>query len=391
MTPVATLVFAGSLAAVAYVYAGYPALLVLLARARPRPVLRRPITPRVSVVVAAYNEEGTIEAKIRDTLANGYPRERLELVVASDGSTDDTEVRARALDAPEVTVLTLPRRGKLAALEAGVAAATGEILVFTDADVLLAPGSLERLVENFADPTVGGVAGRKRMLPREEGAGVAGGEGLYARFDEWQKAMESRFGSAVASHGALHGIRSELFARGGDPGGADDMAISMRVVLQGRRLVHDPRAVAFVHPPSDAGLELRRKVRIANQVIRALLDLGPALWSSGFYSVQLLSHKLLRYLVPFFLLLMLASSAALALRGAALWQAMVAVQAVFYSAAAAGALLEGRPLGRRKLLAVPYYFCLVNVAAALSVLAVLRGERTARWHPGAGSEPETIS
>lgn len=391
MTSFATVLFAASLAGIVYVYAGYPALVALLAHLYPRPVLRRPITPRVSVIVAAYNEETAIEAKIHDTLGNGYPRARLEIVVASDGSTDATEVRAHAVGAPEVTVMRLPRRGKLAALEAGVAAATGEILVFTDADVLLAPGSIERLVENFADPEVGGVAGQKQVRAREGATGVARGEGLYARFDEWQKSMESRFGSAVASHGALHAVRRELFARGGDPSGADDMSISMRVVLQGHRLVLDPRAVALVHPPSDAGTELRRKVRIANQVIRALLDLGPALWTSGFYSVQLVSHKLLRYMVPFFLALVLVSSAILAFQGGFPWREVLAVQIAFYALAALGALLQGRSAGRRRALSIPYYFCLVNAAAALSVLAVLRGERMALWHPGAGSQPEASS
>ncbi|HUH12244.1 MAG TPA: glycosyltransferase family 2 protein [Longimicrobiales bacterium] len=381
-------VFFLSLAACAYVYFGYPLLLLVLARTRPRPVRGARVHPRLTVVVPAHNEGEVIAAKVRSTLANGYPADRLEVLVASDGSSDETVARARAAGDGRVRVLDLPRRGKVPTLNAAARQATGEVLVFTDADVFLEPGVLARVAESFADPEVGGVAGRKVQSP--DGVGhVARGEGLYTRYDEWQKGLESTIGSAVASHGALHALRRSLYVPVTDPTAADDMAISMRVVLQGYRLVYDPRAVVRVEAPGAAGTEIRRKVRIANQVMRALFGLGPALWTSGFYSVQLLSHKLLRYMVPFFLVLMLASSAWLAARGAGpFWSVMLALQGAFYGAALAGAALRGSAMGRLRVLTVPYYFSLVNAAALLAVVSVLRGQRASAWSPRGGFNPD---
>jgi cellulose synthase/poly-beta-1,6-N-acetylglucosamine synthase-like glycosyltransferase len=190
----------------------------------------------------------------------------------------------------------------------------------------------------------------------------------------------------VAADGSLYAVRRALFVPIANPSAADDMAISMRVVLQGYRLTYAPGAVAYMEPPTAAHGEFARKVRIANQVIRALFDLGPALWRSGFYSLQLLSHKLLRYLVPFFLLLALASNAALvAWPASPLWVGLLTAQLLFYGFAIGGLLLPLTPrsvLGR--LLAVPPYFCLVNAAALVAVLAVLRGERGGAWTPRGG-------
>lgn len=410
-----TAVFFGALAAVAYVYFGYPALLAVRARLRPRPVRRGPVRPRISVIIAAFNEADVIERKIDDTLGNGYPTGQLEILVASDGSTDDTEPIVRRHPAEQVRLLALPRRGKVPALNTAAAKATGEVLVFTDADTVLEPGSLVRLVECFADPDVGGVTGRKVLAaapsgpepatehgpepatepdaepaaqsasgPASDGPGGLEGEGLYARYEEWQKRLEGVAGSTVASHGALHAVRRELYTPIEDPAVADDQAISARIVLQGYRLAYEPRAVVRVEPPREGASELRRKVRIANQVLLALFGLGPALWTSGFYSVQLVSHKLLRYLVPVFLIVMLASNAALALGPHTAWRVMLAAHLGFYGLAGAGWLLGGRGRARTRILGVPYYFCLVNVAALLALGSVLGGTRESTWNRRSG-------
>jgi cellulose synthase/poly-beta-1,6-N-acetylglucosamine synthase-like glycosyltransferase len=378
-------VFAVALAACVYVYAGYPALLAILARARPRPVHWAGVRPSVTVVIPAYNEEAVIADKIRNTLANGYPEELLEIIVASDGSTDHTNELVRRFEDRNLRLLALPRRGKLPALNAAVSAATGEILVFTDADVVLEPGALARLIGNFADPEVGGVTGRKAHVEGSGAGAIGRGESLYARFDEWQKHLESRIGSTVASHGALHAVRRDLYVPIRDASGADDMAISMRVVLQGRRLVYEPDAVARVDAPADLRAEFVRKVRIANQVMHALLGLKGALWTSGFYSVELISHKLLRYWVPVFLILLLGANAVLALAGHGAWQFVLVVQLGFYAAAAITLLLpHRRPGGAPRLLAVPYYFCAVNAVAFMALLSLARGRRSGTWAPGGG-------
>lgn len=374
-----------SFAGCVWVYAGYPALVWALARLRPRPVRRAQFEPRITVVIAAHNEQEVIERKVKETLANGYPRERLEIVVASDGSTDHTNAIMKRLEAPGVRFLALPRRGKVAALNDAVAVAAGDIIVFTDADVELKPGALSRLIDNFADPAVGGVTGRK-MLAGTPGDGAIGrGEGLYVRFDEWLKLMESRIGSTVAAHGALHAIRRRLFVRLDDPSAVDDMTISMRVVLRGKRLVHEPAAVAIVEPPVTPGAEFARKVRVANQSLHALLGLGRKLWFSGFYSITLVSHKLLRYCVPVWLLLMLGASSVLADEGHRLWQLLYLAQVGFYAAALVP-LLPGFParVAALRPLAIPHYFCVANAAALVAWISLLRGDGSPTWTPGAG-------
>lgn len=388
MSP-AAVVFAVGVAVSAYVYLGYPLLLWALARLRPRPVGRAPVRPRMSVIIPAHSEADVIAEKLRDTLSNGYAEGLLEVIVASDGSTDATVPTARAFGDPRVRVLDLPRRGKAAALNAAVERATGDVLVFTDADVLLGPGALGFLAENFADLEVGGVTGRK-VHTATGSRHITRGEGLYARYEEWQKGLESAFGSTVASHGALHAVRRELFVPISDLTAADDMAISVPIVLQGRRLVCDPRAEARVEAPADGAMEFERKVRIANQVLWTLIGQGGSLWTSGFYSVQLVSHKLLRYLVPVFLVLILGSNVWLSLTAeGALWDLLLGLQGGFYGAAALGAVTRKSAAGRFRLLTVPYYFCLVNASALVAVLSVMRGRRTAGWSPRGGLDRET--
>ncbi|MFP3940758.1 MAG: glycosyltransferase family 2 protein [Thermoanaerobaculia bacterium] len=402
----AVLVLSGAL--VAYVYLGYPALLWVLARLRPRPVAFGLVRPPVTFVVPAHDEEASIGAKIDDCLAQRYPPDRLEVVVVSDGSTDGTEaiVRGRAARDPRVRLLAVPRGGKALALNAGARAARGEVLVLTDANALLAPEALVRLVEPFADPEVGGVCGRKRHRPAGEGDATARGEGLYWRWEQWQKSLESRIGSVYAADGTLYAVRRSLYVPIAEPAQADDIAVSARVPLAGRRLLFEPAAVAWEEPPAEGRAELRRKVRVTNHSLRALWNLGPRLWRSGFYSVELLSHKLLRHLLPFPLLALLVTNAALVLRLAPgpeaawsgalsgpagtpglLWPLLVlllAAQGALYALGLAGFLLRGTRAGGLPFLSIPYYFSMVNLAAFLGALSVLRGVRPALWTPRKG-------
>jgi cellulose synthase/poly-beta-1,6-N-acetylglucosamine synthase-like glycosyltransferase len=390
----AAMVSVGCLAVLVYLYGGYPALLQIMARVRPRPVAKAPVTPSVTVVIPAHNEAEVIEDKVRNTLASDYPADRLEVLVVSDGSTDGTGERVRKLlsereadgvqaSRASVRVLELPRGGKGLALNAGAGIANGEVLVFTDANTSLAPDALRRLVENFADPEVGGVCGDKRYRQVVSGS-VAQGEGAYWRYDRWIKELESRVGSIFASDGALHAVRAELFQPIRNPASADDMAISMRVVLQGHRLVYERDAVVREDPPTNPQEEFRRKVRITNHSMRALLDLGGALWTSGFYSVELLSHKFIRHLSPLFLTGLLVSSALAGLSGSRFFLLLFAVQLVLFSLAALGRALEGTGAGRTILLAAPYHFTLIQLAAARGILSLLRGRRLAIWAPRGG-------
>lgn len=380
MDVLALIVFIVSAVVTVYIYFGYPAMIWLLARVRPRPVAQADVEPSMSIVVAVHNEEEVIEEKIRNSLHIDYPADKLEIIIVSDGSTDRTNTLTRRLSGPRVRLLKIPRSGKAEALNAGAAAATGDILVLTDANVELAPGSLRILARSFADDEVGGVSGKKKYVVRNGSDTTEQGENLYWRYDQWQKRLESTIGSMFAADGTLYAVRRALYVPIEDPAQADDIAISTRVVLQGYRLIFDPTAEAYEEAPAEGADEFRRKVRVTNHSVRALLNLGRALWTSGFYSVELLSHKLVRHLIPFFLVLLLLSSSWLAWEWP-LFRAALALQLAFYVLAIAGALLRHHRSGGLKFFSVPYYFCLVNAAAFFGVLSILRGTRVTEWSP----------
>jgi cellulose synthase/poly-beta-1,6-N-acetylglucosamine synthase-like glycosyltransferase len=361
-----------------YIYFGYPALLWVVSRLRPRPVREDDVTPHVTFVIAAYNEERNIAAKIENALSLDYPADRIEALVVSNGSTDRTNDIVRSYTDPRVRLITLEQPGKMEALNEGARSARGEILVFTDADFFLDPHSLRSLARKFADPEVGGVCGTRSSGMQREGDATGEGEGMYGRWDRWQKVRESEIGSVFAADGLLYAVRKELYVPIDDPAQADDIAISARVVLQGKRLLFDQQATAWERSTVHAKEEFRRKVRVTNHSVRALLNLRSALFTRGFYSVELLSHKLVRHLIPFFLVSLFASSVALVRRGP-LYALALAGQLVVYGLAAAGALLRDRTIGRAKAFTVPYYFCFVNAAALLGVLSILRGRKTSAW------------
>lgn len=380
MNAFALAVFVICAAVTVYIYFGYPALIYVLAKLRPRPIARADAEPSMTVIVPLYNEERFVEQKIRNSLALDYPRGKLEILFIADGCTDATEEICRRHSDDVVRLLALPRGGKAAALNAGAAQARGEILVFTDANVDLAPDALRVMARCFADPEVGGVSGKKKYVVRRGADTTEVGENLYWRYDQWQKELESAIGSIFAADGTLYAVRRALYVPIADPAQADDIAISTRVVLQGRRLVFDRDALAYEEAPVEGADEFRRKIRVTNHSVRALLNLGAALWTSGFYSVELLSHKLVRHLIPFFLLPLFAANVLLA-RGSNFFRVTLALQLACYALAVAGALLRHHRIGTLTFFSVPYYFCLVNAAAFLGVISIARGSRVREWSP----------
>jgi len=378
LLPLVLLLISG--AAVVWVYAGYPLLLAALGRLRPRPRQRRPTQRAVSVLVAAHNEEDVIEAKVANVRSTDYPQQLIEVVVVSDGSTDRTVEAARRAGAEQV--LDLSRVGKITALNAAVEAARGEILVFTDADSLLLPDTLAELLANFADPVVGGVSANEVSGAGTDATGVARGEGMYWRYEQWIKRLEDRVGSAVSASGRLYAIRRSVFRPSTVTSGTDDFVISTQVLRADRRLAFDEHTLVLVDAPRDAGSEFRRKVRVMNRGLRAALSLQDLLlpWRGGFYSVQVLSHKVLRRLLPFFLLTGLVAAVWLATLSPVWWLAL-GPQLVFYGLAVLGWAGRTREWGRARPLWVAYYFCLVNLAAAIAVLSVLGGVRFEKWNP----------
>jgi cellulose synthase/poly-beta-1,6-N-acetylglucosamine synthase-like glycosyltransferase len=367
-----------------YVYFGYPALLLVMSRLRPRPVREADHTPTVSFVIAAYNEEKNIADKIRNTLSLDYPPEKVEVLVVSNGSVDRTDEIVRSWTDPRVRLIVMPRPGKMEALNEGVRAVTGDLLVLTDADFLLDRHTLRLMASKFADPEVGGVCGARNTSVRRGGDATAEGEGLYGRWDKWQKTLESRIGSVFAADGLLYAIRRELYTPIADVHAADDIWVSTRVPLQGYRLIFEPEATAYELAGVQAEQEFGRRIRVTNHSVRALLTLRSHLFRHGFYSLELLSHKLVRHLIPFFLIPMFVASAMLATH-AAIYALAFAGQCLLYALAFVGWVLRNRPLGRAKPFFVPYFFSFVNAAAFFGLLAILKGGKTAAWTPRGGS------
>ena len=368
-----------------YAYIGYPLLLFILSLVRRR--TREPdarFTSALSIIVPAHNEAAVIGAKLGNLLGQDYPAERLEIIVASDGSDDETEgiVTRVSQHDPRVKLLGLPRRGKAHALNTAVDSAGGEVLVFSDANAMLEPGALRYLARHFADPGVGGVAGGLRYVRGNDTGGAGLGEMLYWRYDQWLKQMETKVGNAISADGALYAIRRDLYVPIADPSATDDFAISSRVVVQGYRLIYEPHAMVSESTAGSSGREFLRKVRIVNRGLRSLFGLGGFLfpWRGGFYAVQLISHKLLRRLVPFVLLLLLVINVVLWPLGV-LYRVALAAQVVVYGLGLLGFLLRNTRWGRIWFVYVPYYFCQANLAAALGWMWLLRGQRIAVWQP----------
>lgn len=373
-----------------YVYVGFPALAAVAAAWRGRPVRRAPITPKVSLVIAAYNEEAAIADRLENALAVDYPGDRLEIIVASDGSTDGTEAIARRFAGRGVRLLALPRRGKLAALNQAVAHAQGEILVFSDANTSMDPGALRAIVRNFADPDVGGVAGNTHHGAAAAGETSGRGEALYWRYDRWLKERESRAGSVVSAHGGLYAIRRGLYQPPEETAGTDDFLLSTAVVAQGFRLVFEREARAWELVAGDARRDFRRRVRLMTRGWRAVMA-RRSLFDPrrhGFYAVALFSHKVLRRLAPAALVLLVTTSIALVPRGG-VFPAFATAQVGFGLLAAVGYATRRSRTGRRKPLYIPYFFCMANAAALVALANYLRGRRIELWRPArdaAGAE-----
>ena len=391
------LVFWLSGALLAWTYVAFPLVVLVRARLAPRPVRRAPITPSVSVVIAAHNEAATIAAKLANLRELDYPRDCLEVVIGSDGSTDGTD--AIVAGEPGVRLLSLPRVGKAEALNAAVAAASGEILVFSDANSMYDPGALRALVAPFADPEVGGVAGDQRYpAPRRRGAATAAdrgddgggtgeGERGYWDLDRRLKVAESAAGNVISATGAIYAIRRELFVP--VPAGVtDDFVTSARVVAQGRRLVFVTDAIAWEPVAPGASSEFGRKVRVMTRGLRGVVLMRSLLdpRRHGFYSLQLASHKLLRRLMVWPSIGLGLSSLALGRRGP-LYRLAAAAQATAWTLAAAGLALSRRPIGRQRILALPAFVALTHAAAIRATWNLLSGTRIDRWDPSERRAP----
>ena len=366
------LAFWFSVCLVLYAYAGYPCALMAIALVRKRPVARAAITPRVSFIITAHNEDARIQEKLDNTLAQDYPREQLEIIVASDCSTDATDDIVQSYSGRVRLVRAPVRRGKEAAQQLAVEGATGAVLIFSDVATALAPDAVSTIVMNFADATVGCVSSIDRFVNAD---GQTSGEGAYVRYEMLLRTLETRVNSLVGLSGSFFAARREVCQRWASDRQSDFSTLLAAVDL-GWRGVLDDRCAGYYRNIADDRREVERKIRTVVRglfVLRANAHmLNP--FRYGLFAWQLASHKLCRWLVPFAMVAAYVSNALLA-AGSFFYQALLVVHTVAYLVAVAGLLLEIRALK------IPAFLLQANLAVSIAWLRHLRGDRITVWTP----------
>lgn len=360
-----------------YAYLGYPLLLTLLSplfEARRHTV---PLPMNVSIVIAAHNEARHIEHKLRTLLAQDYEPASLQIILASDGSTDDTVACAHKVVDPRITVLDLPRQGKAATLNAGVALSTGDILVFTDADNQWSRETLGHLLAPLSDPQVGACAGH--MVIPVTGGGLSVGDSLYRHYEGWLRRVENRTGCMVSADGALLALRRELFQD--VPAEVnDDFFISTCAPVAFKRIVYVPEAQVIDHGVDEADKQFRRRQRVTVGGLQSLAQRSELLnpLKHGLYSIALISHKLIRRLAPILLLPLFLSNFWL-WEDHGFYRLSLIAQLFGYTVAIAGLLDSQHRLPKPFRLAA--YLLVTLVGMSIGLWQFLRGQRYAQWNP----------
>lgn len=375
------IIFWTSIFLIAYALFGFPLLLWLRAKLFPLPVTDEAAIPTVSVVIAAYNEEREIVKRIENILACNYPAEKLEILIASDGSTDATHELVRGFEDRGVKLFEYVRMGKSQVINGTIPHASGDVLVFSDANTHFRYDALHNVCAPFADEQIGGVAGNQIYTRDETDSLSADGEKSHWAFDTWLKKMQSAGGSVTSATGAIYAIRTKLFEPTPEDS-MDDFMISTGVVAQGYRLVYSHDAIAVEPVATRSNVEVQRKIRVMTQGLRSVIHrrrlLNPLRF--GFYAIQLFTHKVLRRLlvIPF---------AAILLTSPFLWsvgpvyQVVVVIEAGILIAACIGLLLSRVGRWQSKIFAIPCFFVMVNIAALIALWNTFTGRRIKKWEP----------
>ena len=371
-----TLIFWGSLAFLIYTFVGYPILLFIISKIKPQEVNKTEICPSITVIIPAYNEGLRLASKIENTLDLEYPRSQFEIVVASDGSTDDTVRIAESFSDRGVKTLSIPvRTGKHYAQMKAREVATGEILLFTDAAVRLDKTVLRKLVANFADAKVGCVSSEDRVVVNDSRYG----ESSYVSFEMWLRRLESKAGSIVSASGSFFAVRRSLCQEWHSEQ-SSDFFLPLHVALGSKRSIVDPDCLGYYGVTQQRGGEFRRKVRTIVHGLHVLFThwelLNP--FRYGFFALQLTSHKLFRWLVPFAALSLFASSWFVRSSGW-MYGGMFDGQVLVYAAGIAA--LVFRDLRRFVIFKAPSFFLMSSVATIQAWINFCSGERFAVWQP----------
>lgn len=377
---IAQIIFWLSAAALFYAYVGYPLFVYLVSLAFPKKIKRADLEPRVTLLITAYNEENAIRAKLENSFLIDYPKDKLEILVASDGSTDRTDEIVKEFAARGVKLFRQEGRvGKTITQNNAVERSAGEIILFSDATTDYKPDVLRRILPNFADETVGCVAG-KLIYVDDSASNVGKGAQKYWNYETFLKEAESGACSLIGASGCLYAVRKSAY-RPMYAEACSDFLICTVLYEQGLRSIYEPNAVCTEDTNRQTDKEMKMRVRVILQTFNDLWInrkmLNP--FRAGFYAIELLSHKVMRYAVPLFLLLIFFANAFLLLHSA-FFQIAFVLQTAFYILALIGWLFEkiGAKIG---VLAIPHYFVLANLASVFAFFKFLRGERFAAWEP----------
>lgn len=364
-------------------YLIYPAAVILLAHMRSRDADGFSALPlrllRVSLIVAAYNEEKVIGHKIENSLAIDYPPELMEVIVVSDGSSDSTpSIVAQYANRRVVSIHESARRGKTAALNRGVPVAKGEIVLFSDANNDFNPGAVRALVRNFADPTVGGVCGIKRIREHEE-RDSSEGDSLYWRYESAIKLAESRLGTITNGDGEIFAIRRALYEPMDESVINDDAELTLQLVQKGYRVLYEPGAQSHEFASIEIADDFFVKVRmVAGGFQTVMRHAGFLLPPRNWFSFAFFSHKILRWTSPLWLVALLIANMFASLSGNHFYETLLAMQFVFYVLAIAGWAARVRST-LPTIFYVPFYFCTMNIAAFFGMLRFLRRTQQVQW------------
>lgn len=362
---------------IVYVYVGYPALIVLLSIFVKNKVKRTDGEPFVTFLITAYNEEKSIREKLVDTLALDYPKDRLQIIVASDGSTDQTDEIVKGFSDFGVYLCRVEGRvGKTETQNQAVRKASGEIIVFSDATTKYRKDALRKIVRNYADPSVGAVSGRYQYRNPTGGA-VGAGTKLFWNYENFIKRKQTEIKTITGCCGCIYSVRRDLY----EPLPRDiisDLVEPLKILEKGCRIAFEPEAVAEEITEEKAEEEYSMRVRVITRGMNGLAYVKDLLnpFRHGFVSFQLISHKILRWMIPFFLAVAFISN--LQLLETAFYRLAMGIQVSFYLLAVVGWLLDRR--GKKsKVSSFPLYFCVVNLAAVHGTVNFVRGRRMATW------------
>jgi cellulose synthase/poly-beta-1,6-N-acetylglucosamine synthase-like glycosyltransferase len=362
-----------------YTYLGYPLLLSVISGLRKRAIEKAEFFPFVSIIIAAYNEEDNIKNKIENSLRLDYPKEKLEIIIASDGSTDRTEEIVNSFKNARVKCLSFPeRKGKTFAQNEAVKQVKGEIILFSDATTVYQPQLLRKIVQNFADTKVGAVGGELVYVNKNYTA-ISEGGGFYWKYEKFLKKKESQISSLIGVSGCCYALRKELY----EPIRPDlisDFVIAQMLYKKGKRVIYEPEAISYEETNDTAADEFKMRVRVAVRTLYGILNMKSLLnpFRYGFFSLQLISHKILRYLAPLFLVSLFFVNLFICLtRQTIFYNAVLYLQLFFLSLVFLAWALKLK----KKIFQIPFYFCLTNFALLVAIARFLRGERKVLWNP----------